>query len=211
MRRILILLTCCFVVTAAARADEPLGPDGTPIKDYRGLFIMRQGNATAISVGGNLLPRLLKVTTQTPEGPVVTRFKLPSDLHGPGVPPPAPLPGSIPAYVRVDVPDTNATVYVEGELVRTRGTSRQLESPPLAPGKDRPLHVRVAYAVGDKLLIEDKDIVIRAGESSALTFDGSHALAVPLPSGALTAVSDAAAQRPAQTLRRRVAQPRPPS
>jgi hypothetical protein len=33
---------------------------------------------------------------------------------------------------------------------------------------------------GDNFLIEDKEIMIRAGESTGVTFDGSQAVIVPL-------------------------------
>ena len=179
MRRTLAILACCLFLTPSTRGDEPLAPDGMPISQLRGLLIIRQGNQTTVSLGGGLFPRKVKVTTLTPEGPVVTRFTLPSDLRGPTG---TPLPECVPASIRVDIPDNYGVLYVEGELLRTYGTARQLQSPPLPPGKPYPLHLRCVFAVGDKLLIEDKQVLIRAGESSAVTFDGSRALSVPLPS-----------------------------
>src|SRR5262249_10518939 len=171
MRWALAILTCCLSLTPAARADEPLSPDGTPIKNLRGIVIMRQGDQTTTSVGGGLFRRRVKVVTDTPEGPVVTRFTLPSDLCGPN-----PLvlpPSSAPAVVRVEIPDKYGQLFIEGELVPTR----LLESPPLSPGKAYPVRLRAVFQAGDKLLIEDKVVLIRAGESAAVTFDGRGALA----------------------------------
>ena len=39
-----------------------------------------------------------------------------------------------------------------------------------------------AFKVGDNLLIEDKTALVQAGQGAALTFDGSGAIRVPLPS-----------------------------
>jgi uncharacterized protein (TIGR03000 family) len=141
-------------------------------------MIVRRGNETAVGVGGVVIPRHVKVTTATPEGPVVTRFTLPSNFQTPH---PPLMPGFAPAGLQVQIPDNCGLVYVEGELVRTHGTVRHLESPPLQMGQSYPLHVRAAFAVGDKLLIEDKQVLIRPGESTSLTFDGSQAISVPLP------------------------------
>ena len=62
------------------------------------------------------------------------------------------------------------------------GTVRHLESPPLPPGLPIPLRVRAAFKVGDNLLLEDKTALVQAGQGAALTFDGSGAIRVPLPS-----------------------------
>ena len=60
------------------------------------------------------------------------------------------------------------------------GKTRVLESPPLPPGVAHPLHLRAAFAVGDRLLIQDKRVLLRAGENLAVTFDGVEAISVPL-------------------------------
>ena len=180
MRRSLTLFACCFLLAASVRGAEPIFPDGTPASLQGGLMILRQGNQTTVSLGGVLFSRRVKVTTLTPEGPVVTRFILPSFLHSPTTPP---LPDAAPAILRVEIPETYGVLYLEGELVRSKGTSRQLQSPPLPPGRDYPLHVRAAYQVGDHILIEDKQVLLRAGQFTAVTFDGRGALSVPLPRG----------------------------
>jgi uncharacterized protein (TIGR03000 family) len=98
-------------------------------------------------------------------------------FHSPVTPP---LPQSAPASLRVEIPDEFGLLYIDGDQVRTKGTTRQLESPLLHPGKDFPTRVRAVFAIGDKLLIEDRDVLLRAGEATAVTFDGSRAIAVPL-------------------------------
>jgi len=179
MRRGLAVLACLFL-GSSLRSEEPIFPDGTPARLYGGLMIIRQGNQTTVSTGGVLLPRQVKVTTATPEGPVVTHFTLPSMLQTPhGV---VPLPDAAPAMLRVEVPDVYGLLYVDGEMLRTKGgTVRYLQSPPLPPGTSYPLHLRAAFQVGDNLLIEDRKVVIGAGTSGVVTFDGSRALSVPLP------------------------------
>lgn len=180
MRRVLAILACCFLFAAATRADDPIFPDGTPASQLGGLMIIRQGNQTTVSLGGVLFPRRVKTTTATPEGPVVARFVLPSAFQS--LVRPA-LPESAPGFLQVEIPDDDGLVYIEGELIHTKGTLRYYQSPPLPPGTPCVLHLRAAFKAGDNLLIEDKQVVIQAGENSAVQFDGSKAVSVPLPRG----------------------------
>jgi uncharacterized protein (TIGR03000 family) len=177
MRRVLAFLACSILFSPSTFADEIVFPDGTTSNQPGGLMIIRKGNQTTWSVGGAFLSRHVKVVTKTPEGKEITRFNLPSVFHGPQTPL---LPESAPAFLHVEISDTHALLFVEGELVRTQGTSRQLESPVLAPGQAHRLRLRAAYVVGDKFVIEDKEVFIRAGENTVVTFDGSRALSVPL-------------------------------
>ena len=141
-------------------------------------MMIRQGNQTTFSLGGVLVPRRVKIATATPEGPVVTRFVLPSTFHSPhGVP----IPQAAPAYLQVSIPDDYGLVYVEDSLVRSHGNARKLQSPDLPPGVTYSLRLRGVFKAGDSLLIQDKQVVIRAGENAPVTFDGSDAIAVRLP------------------------------
>jgi uncharacterized protein (TIGR03000 family) len=178
MRRGLAILACCFFLSPATRGGDPFLPDGTPLSGNGGLIFLRQGDQTTLSLGGVLLPRKVRVTTATPEGPVVTRFTLPSVLHSPTMPP---FLGTAPAFLRVDIPDRYGLLYLDGELLRTPGAERLLQSPPLPPGQAYPVHLRAVFQVGGDLLIEDKQVLLRAGESVVVTFDGSRATSVPLP------------------------------
>jgi hypothetical protein len=189
MRRSLAILACGFFLTSSSRGEEYL-PDGSPLSGNGGLIIMRRGNDTIVSFGGAFLPRKVKVTTPTPEGPIVTRFTMPSILKSPTTPPfppllqgppSAPLPPSAPAFLQVSIPDAYGLIYIEDQLVHRKDASGLLQSPPLQPGRAYPLRVRAVFAAGDKLLIEDKQVLLRAGESTTVTFDGSRAVAVPLP------------------------------
>jgi uncharacterized protein (TIGR03000 family) len=145
---------------------------------YGGLIVIRQGDQVTRSLGGAFFPRQVTVTQATPEGPVVQRFTLPSNFYGLT---PLPMTECAPGLVQVAIPDNNGIVYIEGELIRSAGTSRQFQSPPLPPGRAYPLHGRAAFKVGDNLLIEDQQVLLRAGQVTAVTFTGSRAISVPLP------------------------------
>lgn len=177
MRRVLAVLACCMFITASLRGSEPLTPDGMPFGQQGGLIIMRKGNQTTVMMGGGLLPRKVRVTTETPEGPVVTRFTLPSHL---AVSYP-PLPEPFAAFIRVEIPDTIGVLSLEGELIASKGTLRYLQSPPLPPGTTYPVRLRAAWMVGDRILIEEQPVVLRPGETIAVKFDGSRAISVPYP------------------------------
>jgi hypothetical protein len=132
MRRTLAILACCFFLTTAVRGEDVIFPgDDIPASQLGGLIIIRQGNQTTVSLGGVLFPRKVRLTTATPEGPVVARFKLPSAFQSPTR---LPLPESAPATLRVEIPDADGLLYVEGELIHGDGTVRSLQSPPLPPG-----------------------------------------------------------------------------
>ena len=178
MRRVLAILICCIFLAPPTRGDDPLfWTDGeTRASELGGLIIVRHGNQTTWSLGGVFLPRKVQVVTATPAGPVVARFVLPSAFQSPDRPP---LPGSAPALLRVEFPDPDARLYVEGALVRGDGTVRQLQSPPLPPGEGCPVRLRTVFQFGDHILIQDKKVLLRAGEGAGVTFDGRGALTVP--------------------------------
>ncbi len=179
MRNVLATLACSFVLVTAIRGGDPIFPlDDIPASQLGGLIIVRHGNQTTVSLGGVLFPRKVRVKTATPEGPVVAYFKLPSAFQSATR---LPLPDAAPASLRVEIPDADGLLYIEGELIHGDGPVRVLQSPPLAPGVDCPLHVRAAFKVGDHFYIEDKQVLLRAGNGVAVTFDGSGAT-VLLPS-----------------------------
>src|SRR4051794_31001794 len=117
MRRALVIVVFCCAVPAA-RADEPLMPDGTAMRYYGGLHIYRQGDQTVSSFGGVFFPRKVKVETPTPQGPVVTRFTFPSAFKSSTTPDwigaAAAARPDAPAWLRVSIPDPDGILYVEG-------------------------------------------------------------------------------------------------
>jgi hypothetical protein len=179
MRAVLALAVCSCLLPLSARGGEIILPDGSPLSQNGGLIILRQGNQTTVSLGGGLLPRRVRVTTATPAGPVVTHFTLPSNFHSPTTPP---WLGTAPATLQVDIPDTYGLLYIEGQKVPTDGAFRRyLESPPLPPGQDCLLRLRAVFAVGEQILIEDRQVLIRAGQRTVVTFDGSRPVGVFTP------------------------------
>jgi uncharacterized protein (TIGR03000 family) len=178
MRRVLAILIGTFCFSPSVFAQRVEFPDNSTSDHAGGLIFIRKGNQTTWSLGGVVLPRYVKVVTRTPEGNEYTRFKMPSMFRDPYAPP---LSEMIPAMIQVQVPDPHALLFIDGDKIPTVGTSRQLESPALAQGKNYPLRLRAAYVAGNNFVIEDREIVIRAGGNSAVTFDGKGALVVPLP------------------------------
>jgi hypothetical protein len=181
MRRTLVALFSSLFFATPLFADEvPLFGWGGAPEHLGGLMIVRQGGQTSKSLGGILFNRRVKLTTATPEGPVVTRFLLPSALHSPTA---VPVPGMSPASLHVEIPDNFGLLYIDGEMLKSAAsTARLLETQPLAPGKNYSLKVRGVYAIGDTLLIEEKTITLTAGQSARISFDGNGAIAVPLRS-----------------------------
>jgi uncharacterized protein (TIGR03000 family) len=150
-------------------------PDGTPVSQLGGLIIARQGNQTTISLGGVLFPRKVRTKTATPDGPVVTRFTLPSSFQSPARPE---FLGTAPATIQVDIPDVYGLLYVEGQKIATDTARRRyLESPPLPPGQDSFLRLRAVFSVGNQVIVEDRQVTVRAGQTSSVTFDGSQPVA----------------------------------
>ncbi len=138
----------------------------------------------------------VRVTEPGPDGPVTTRLIYPSSLQSPYVPlalqhqlPPSARPniiapaetGLVPACVRVRIPNPAGLLYLDEQLTKTEGAVRELQSPPLERGKPHVFRLRAAFMAGDNLLIEDREVTVRAGESAEVSFDGKRALAVYLP------------------------------
>jgi len=175
MKKLHAVAVCSLLLPLAANADDLMMPDGQPLKYNGGLIIVRQGNQTTVSVGGVFLPRKVRVTTDTPAGPVVTRFTLPSYLHSPTTPE---WLGTAPAMIQVDIPDSDGLLCIEGQQIATEKSSRRyLQSPPLPPGSSFELHLRACFIVGDRVVVEDRQVLIRAGEHASVTFDGSQPIA----------------------------------
>jgi hypothetical protein len=170
----------------------PLDYDDTPGAVPGGLVFIRKGDQRIWRLGGAALPMRIRVTEPGPEGPVTTRMVLPSSGQSSAVPfalqhqaPPF-TPGNpalVSACVQVAIPDPIGLLYVDGRLTDTRGASRLIESPVMERGKVQVFRLRAAFKAGDNLLIEEKEVSVRAGEVAAVTFDGGGALSVPLPRG----------------------------
>ncbi len=193
----------------------PLDYDDTPGAVPGGIVFGRVNGQRVLRIGGALFPMRVRVTEPGPDGPVTTRMVLPSSGQSPLVPlalqhqsvPPgatlhfgasaAPAVPAVPAVtcgMRVQMPDPIGLLYVDGRLTDSRGESRVVPSP--APGKTQVVRLRAAFKVGDNLLIEEKEVVVRAGEIAEVKFDGARAMSVPLPQSQSAVVSQSAVAIP---------------
>jgi hypothetical protein len=176
----------------------PMDYDDTPGAEPGGLVFIRKGDQRIWRFGGALLPMRVRVTEPGPDGPVTTRMVLPSSFQSSLVPlalqhhpVPAPVAAPVPAVapapapdraaVRVRIPDPIGLLYVDGRLTDTRGESRLLESSTMTAGTTHVFRLRAAFQVGENLLIEEKDVTVRCGQVTEVTFDGARATSVPLP------------------------------
>jgi hypothetical protein len=159
----------------------PLDYDDTPGTYPGGIVFGRVNGQRVLRVGGALFPMRVRVTEPGPDGPVTTRMVYPSSGQSSLVPlalqhqvvMPSPAPGA--CGVRVQIPDPIGLLYVDGRLSDSRGEARFVETP---AGTVR---LRAAFKSGEKLLIEEKEVVVRAGQVTDVAFDGSRATAVALP------------------------------
>lgn len=115
-----------------------------------------------------------------PEGAVVTRFTLPGNAQERSINLAPLFDNSQPAGIWVEVPEDFSMLYLEGELVRGQGKKRALMSPPLVPGKPCSLRLRATSIIGTNFVVEDRQVVIQAGQVVSVTFDGSSPLVVPM-------------------------------
>jgi hypothetical protein len=203
MHRTLAALACALVFVPFSRAEGPFevpgsfpiprpshnvkdwGPldyDDTPGAVPGGLVVIRKDGRWIVRLGGALLPMRVRVTEPGPNGSV-TRTVLPSAAQSSLVPlalqhqavPSSPAPAA--TGLRVRVPDPIGLLYVDGRLTDTRGESRIIEM----TDKTQVVRLRAAFKAGDNLLIEEKEVVVRAGGLTEVNFDGARATSVPLP------------------------------
>jgi len=173
--------------------------DDTPGTQPGGIVFIKKGDQYIWRFGGALVPMRIRITEPGPNGPVTSWMTLPSSFQSSDValalqhhPIPqsrpltehnslAPSPAPNRAGVQVAMPDPLGLLYIDGRLTDTRGTSRLIESPEMERGKLHVFRLRAAFKVGENLLIEEKEVVVRVGEVIPVTFDGSKAISVPLP------------------------------
>jgi uncharacterized protein (TIGR03000 family) len=113
-----------------------------------------------------------------PNSVPVTPFTMPPATHFTTSPT---TPGTAPGLIAVNIPESDGVVFIDDQLIPSSGKLRYLQSPPLAPGQAYPLHLRAAYVVGDHVLVQEKQVVIRAGETANANFDGKNTISVPVP------------------------------
>jgi uncharacterized protein (TIGR03000 family) len=88
-------------------------------------------------------------------------------METPVAPPPKPGMG---ANLKFRVP-ADAKLYVDGRLTTVGGTERSFTTPALAPGQKYYYDVRAEMTVGDKLVVEEKRVIVEAGAKVSESFE----------------------------------------
>lgn len=92
----------------------------------------------------------------------------------------APRDAGAPARLAIELP-AKASLYVDGVAVPGTGTSRQFHTPELARGKVYFYELKVVVLIDGKSEVEEKKIVVRAGDSAIESFPKLIALARGTP------------------------------
>ncbi len=92
--------------------------------------------------------------------------------------PPSTASGELPAHLAVELP-ANAKLYVDGTLIRGEGDVRHFHTPDLTQGKAFYYELRAEYTVAGKVEVEEKKVVVRAGDRLSEAFPKLLALAKP--------------------------------
>jgi hypothetical protein len=83
--------------------------------------------------------------------------------------------------VEVQLPDERGLLYVNGNPTPLHGPVQVLRTEFLPRCGAQVFELRAAFRAGDELLIENRTLVIHAGERTSVTFDGGKAVRVKLP------------------------------
>jgi len=78
------------------------------------------------------------------------------------------------AVIRVDVPNSRAKVWIDGQETQQQGTQRVFYSPALEKGWDYTYKLRAAWDENGKQVERDKNVHVRAGQESTVSFAGSQ-------------------------------------
>jgi uncharacterized protein (TIGR03000 family) len=86
--------------------------------------------------------------------------------------PPTPGSGaaSAPATVRLILPDPDAEVWVNGELISAAGPVRTVRTPPLDPGQDYHYAVTVSWRQHGRLMTARRTVGLTAGRTAVVDF-----------------------------------------
>ena len=103
----------------------------------------------------------------TPAGPVVTASR--AEIGTNGLLAAAPKNDSAPARLVIELP-AKATLYVDGVAVPGKGESRQFHTPDLTRNKAYYYELKAAVLVDGKVEVEEKKVVIRAGDTAIEAF-----------------------------------------
>jgi len=84
--------------------------------------------------------------------------------------PPTTIERAAPARFIVEVPDSQAKVWLEGQSMKGEGDVRRFVSPPLQPGQDYLYDILVRWNHGSTPVEKKKTITVRAGDQQHIVF-----------------------------------------
>lgn len=94
-------------------------------------------------------------------------------LHRPPLPSPQTPPQT---KLKVTLPDAKAVVWFNGYLTSSMGTQRVYQAPPMKPGM-YDYTLKVSYNQGGRVVIEERTVTVRAGQSYSVDFTQNVAAA----------------------------------
>jgi len=127
---------------------------------YGGMGGMPMGAPMGAPMGG---PQMQKAPAPTPGGAAT-----PVEPRRTDTKPPAAL-NAAPAKVLVSLP-VDASLTIDGQSTTSTGTSREFVSPALESGKDYVYTLTVNVVREGKTVSESKTVLVRAGETSTISF-----------------------------------------
>jgi len=75
---------------------------------------------------------------------------------------------AVPANIRVVLPSGTATVWFEGNQMRTGGTDRVYQSPPIASGSTYSYHVKAAWMDGGQQVVQERTVAVTPGQTTVV-------------------------------------------
>jgi len=91
----------------------------------------------------------------------------------PPAPPPQPL--QQPGYIRVQVPDAGAKVFIDGGATQSAGISRLYMTPPFPSSTRYTYHVKVTWMEEGHEVALNQEVVVHSGETSVVDFTDAAA------------------------------------
>src|SRR5262249_35977405 len=88
-----------------------------------------------------------------------------------------------PARLEVLVPDADAEVWLDDYKTTSRGTTRVLESPPLAPGPAYSYTVKASWGQGGRTVTAQRKVDVTRGRIVVVDFNRPEPEKVPAPTG----------------------------
>jgi len=90
--------------------------------------------------------------------------------NGPAGASQANVPSNNTVILDMRVPDPNAQVWIEGQPTQQRGTFREFESPPLAPGMNYTYHIRADWTQDGRKVEQTRNVPVQTGTRLEVDF-----------------------------------------